>query len=131
MDALKKAQFLSLYCMAVADGTLSAEELACLYGIAKNSFNLSDKDIVSSLLEQGTTFVLPDTMEGKVRFLYHMGEVAWADGKVVDSERSLLAKYARAMGFDARNIDEIVDFMLQQVKARTPLEEVVSSILSD
>lgn len=130
MNAIEKAQFLSLYCMVLADGIITAEELTCLYEIGKDGYDLTDNEINKAVTEAGSSFVLPETLEAKITLLYYLSEIAWADGKIENTEKHLLAKYARVMGFADDKIDGIVEYMLQQAHDKKPLQDVLAEILS-
>lgn len=130
MNAIEKSQFLALYCMVLADGIITADELTCLYKIGKDGYDLTDSEINKAVTEVGSSFVLLETLESKVTLLYYLGEIAWADGKIDNTEKDLLAKYARVMGFADENIDDIVEYMLQQAHDKKPLNDVLAEILS-
>ena len=124
----KKYQFLALYSMVLADGEITWEELSTLYRIGKECYGLTDEKISITVREAGTSYVLPTTLDDKVRLLYHLSEIAWADGVIDVQEKTLLADFARKMGFEENNIDGIVDYMLSQVGGKVSLEEVISDI---
>ena len=124
----KKYQFLALYSMVLADGEITWEELSTLYRIGKECYGLTDEKISSTVREVGTSYVLPTTLDDKVRLLYHLSEIAWADGVIDAQEKTLLADFARKMGFEENNVDGIVDYMLSQVGEKVSLEEVISDI---
>lgn len=124
----KKYQFLALYSMVLADGEITWEELSTLYRIGKECYGLTDERISSTVRETATSYVLPTTLDEKVRLLYHLSEIAWADGVIDAQEKTLLADFARKMDFKEDNIDGIVDYMLSQVEKKVPLEKVISDI---
>ena len=124
----KKNQFLALYSMVLADGEITWEELSKLYSIGRDCYGLTDEKISSAVKEAGTSFILPTKLEEKIRLLYHLSEIAWADGKIDDTEKDLLANYTRKMGFDENNVDGIVNYMLSQVQNKVPLETVISNV---
>ena len=124
----KKYQFLALYSMVLADGEITWEELSTLYRIGKECYGLTDERISSTVRETATSYVLPTTLDEKVRLLYHLSEIAWADGVIDAQEKTLLADFARKMDFEENNIDGIVDYMLSQVEKKVPLEKVISDI---
>lgn len=124
----KTYQFLALYSMVLADGEITWEELSALYRIGKECYGLTDEKISNTVKEAGTSYALPTTLNEKVKLLYHLSEIAWADGKIDQQEKNLLAGYARRMDFEEKNIDGIVDYMLSQVESKVPLETVMSEI---
>lgn len=124
----KTYQFLALYSMVLADGEITWEELSALYRIGKECYGLTDEKISSTVKEAGTSYALPTKLNEKVKLLYHLSEIAWADGKIDPQEKNLLAGYARRMDFEEENINGIVDYMLSQVESKVPLETVMSEI---
>lgn len=129
MDDTLKAHFLSLYCMVMADGIVSAKELETLYRIGRENYGLSTEEINKAIVSSGTSFLVPEEAEEKVRILYEMAEIAWADGDIDPTERNLLRRYATRLGFMEENAEAIADFMLQQVKEGKSFEEVKQAIV--
>ena len=121
-------RFLALYSMVVADGMVTWEELSTLYRIGKECYGLTDEKISNTVKEVGTSYVLPTELDDKVELLYHLCEIAWADGEIASVEKELVARYARMMDFEEENIDSIVEYMLSQVENKVSLETVLSEI---
>ena len=68
----------------------------------------------------------------KARFL-SLYSMILADG-IIDAremERSLICKYAKRMGFIEENINDIVDYLLQQAKAHVPISDVIDNIMKE
>ena len=131
MEELLKARFLSLYCMLIADGVVDAKELETLYRIGRENYHLTPEEINKNVVSAGTSFVAPDKMEDRISILYEMAEIAWADGNIDETERSLLARYAVRLGFQDENADGIADFMIQQVKNGVSQNDVIQMIIND
>lgn len=128
MENQTKSIFLDLYCMVIADGNVASEEMEILYRIGREEYHISETEINEAVLVSGTSFYIPDTLDGKVTLLYHLAEVAWADGKIEDSETRLLKKYALRFGFYEENVDDLIEYLLQQVKEKVPINEVLAKI---
>lgn len=128
MEKLLQSRFLSLYCMVLADGIVEAKELETLYRIGRENYNLTPEEINNSVVTAGTSFVAPRRKEDRLRILYEMAEIAWADGKIDNTERSLLARYAIRLGFKEENAMEIAHFMLQQVKDGVSQDQAIKQI---
>lgn len=128
MENQTKSIFLDLYCMVIADGNVASEEMETLYRIGKKEYQISEKEINEAVLVSGTSFYIPDTLDGKVTFLYHLAEIAWADGKIENSEKHLLKKYALRFGFYENNVDDLIEYLLQQVKDKVSINEVLINI---
>lgn len=131
MEERLKSRFMGLYCMILADGIVDSRELETIYRIGRENYGLSADEITATVRDSGTSFNLPVLLDDKVRLLYEMGEVAWADGRIEESERNLLLKYALRMNFKEENLDAIVDYILEKVEHKIPVEEVIKEIKND
>lgn len=130
MEELQKSRFLSLYCMMLADGIVQAKELEVLYRIGQENYHLTPEEINKTVVTAGTSFIAPEKTEDKIAILYEMAEIAWADGEIDETERSLLARYAVRLGFKEENAESITEFMLQQVKDGVSQKDVISQIMN-
>ena len=130
MDQTKKSQFLALYRMVWADGVIDPLELETIYRIGTESYGLTQDEITDSLQNAGTSLQLPQTIEDKVKFLFNLAEVAWADGVIEPSEKELLRKYVIHLGFEEENAHQITEFMLNAVEKGQTVEEILSIILN-
>lgn len=130
MEEILKSRFLSLYCMVMADGVVEAKELETLYRIGRENYHLTSEEINKNVVSAGTSYVVPSKIEDRISILYEMAEIAWSDGEIDETEKSLLSKYAVRFGFKEENAEGIAEFMLQQVKDGVPQTEVVNQILN-
>ncbi len=130
MDQTKNSQFLALYRMVLADGVIDPLELETIYRIGTESYGLTQDEITDSLQNAGTSLQLPQTIEDKVKFLFNLAEVAWADGVIEPSEKELLRKYVIHLGFEEENAHQITEFMLNAVEKGQTVEEILSIILN-
>ena len=130
MDQTKKSQFLALYRMVLADGVIDPLELETIYRIGTESYGLTQDEITDSLQNAGTSLQLPQTIEDKVKFLFNLAEVAWADGVIEPSEKELLRKDVIHLGFEEENAHQITEFMLNAVEKGQTVEEILSIILN-
>lgn len=128
MDDNLKSRFLALYCMVLADGVIDIKELETLYRIDREHYNVSADEINQAIRESGTSFIMPENLESKIRLLYNLTEIALADGVLDVTEKNLLKRYAKRMNFLDENIDDIVDWMVEKVKGKEPIEQVFKEI---
>lgn len=128
MEELLKSRFLSLYCMVMADGIVDAKELGVLYRIGRENYHISAEDINKAVTSAGTSFVAPEKITDRIGILYEMAEIAWADGKIDEMEKSLLSRYAVRLGFKKENATDIADFILEEVKKGTRLEQIIDAV---
>lgn len=130
MDDKLKAHFLSLYCIVMADGIVSAKELEALYRIGRERYHISSEEINKAIISSGTSFIVPEDIEERIRILYEMAELAWADGEIDQTEKVLLRRYTIRFDFMEENADAIVEFLLQQIKANKSFDEVIKTIIN-
>ena len=130
MEEILKSRFLGLYCMVMADGIVEAKELETLYRIGRENYQLTPEEINKTFVSAGTSFVAPSKKEDRISILYEMAEIAWADGEIDETEKSLLARYAVRFGFKEENAMGIAEFMLQQVKDGVKQEDVIKQIIN-
>ncbi len=128
MDATLKSQFLSLYCMVLADGVIDARELETLYKIGTEQYGLTQSEITATVRDAGSSFIMPTTLDGKIRFLFNMAQIAYADGEIDATERELLKRYIIKMDFAEENVDGIADFLLQSVKDGITVDRIISIV---
>lgn len=114
--------------MVLADGIIEAKELETLYRIGTENYGLTLEQITQAIKESGTSFVSPQSLEDKIRTLYDMCQIAWADGVIDESEINLLKKYVVKMGFQPENANEITSFMLDRVKQGKNVTEILNEI---
>lgn len=128
MNEKMKSEFIELYKMVLADGDVAPEEMEVLYRIGTEEYNVSLEEINVAIRDADTTFFIPETLDGKVRLLYHLAEIAWADGKIEESEKTLLKRYTDLFGFIEENQDALVDYMLEQVKEKVDLQSIINQL---
>lgn len=120
-----QSQFLALYCMVVADGIIDVKELEALYRIGEEQYGLSSQEINQAVLSGGTSFVVPESVEAKIRFLFNLATIAMADGNLDSTEKTLLQKYIVRVGFMPENSEEIGDFFVDCVREGKSIEETI------
>lgn len=130
MDPTLKSHFLTLYCMVLADGVVDVSELQMLYEIGIKDYGLKSDEIFEAVRDVGTSFFVPDSLEGKIKVLHDMAKIAWADGEIDSSERELIKKYALHYGFQPENVEAIADFMLDSVHEGLNTEQITQKILN-
>ncbi len=114
--------------MVLADGVIDARELETLYKIGVEQYGLTQEAITSIVRNAGTSFVMPATLPDKIRFLYNMAQIAYADGEIDSTEEDLLKKYIAKMGFEDENINGIAEFMFNSVKENISVNDIINQI---
>ena len=123
-----KSQFLSLYCMVLADGIIDARELETLYRIGTEQYGLTQEEITATVRDAGTSFIMPTELSDKIRFLYNMAQIACADGEIDNTEIDLMKRYIRKMNFAEENINAIADYMFDSVKEGKSINSILMHI---
>jgi len=114
--------------MIIADGIVHPKELETLYRIGVESYGLTEKEIVRSIVSAGKTSVIPELPEDRICLLYEMALIAWADGVIEDSERNMLRRYAILYGIDDKNVDELVDYLLAKAKDNISEDKIIKDL---
>lgn len=125
-----QSHFLALYCMILADGVIDVKELETLYRIGKEQYGLTEKEINQAVLQNGNSFTVPENIDSKIKLLYNLATIAWADGVLEDTERNLMRKYISRLGFLDENIDAIAEFIFNSVKEGKTIDETLLSAKS-
>lgn len=125
-----KSFFLSLYSMVIADGLVSPKELEFMYKLGKEVYHLTEDEINKYIVSADVSFVIPETVEDKVRVLYQLAMVAWADQDIDAHERDLLKRYVLRYQFEEENADGIVDYLIDRVENNASIESVLNDILN-
>lgn len=111
--------------MMLADGIIDARELETLYKIGIESYGLTPEEISQSVKDAGTSFIIPELLSSKIELLYQMAQIALADDKADQTETNLMKKYALKMGFDAQNLNGIIEVLLTSVRNNIQVEEII------
>jgi uncharacterized tellurite resistance protein B-like protein len=119
-----KGHFLRLYQMALTDESFTQEELTMLYRLAEDR-NVSKEDLDKLLLEPAIPMSIPESPEDRLHYLYDLGMMIWADGKVHEDELITLKKYCRRFDFLDENIDELAQYILDSVEQNKTFEEIL------
>jgi len=128
MDTNTKSHFLLLYSMILADGVIDAKELETLYRIGREHYGVTSEQINAAVVSSGVMNEIPSNDEDKIRILYEMALIAWADGVIQDSEKSMLKKYAQRYGVTEDKVDLLTDYLLGQAKENKNVEDVINSL---
>lgn len=128
VDAVVQSQFLSLYCMILADGIIDVKELEVLYRIGSEQYGLDATEITKAVRDSGSSFIVPAALDDKVQLLYNLAQIAVADGNVDDSEREIMKKYISRVGFLEENADGIAQFLFDAAFKNLSLSEVLEQL---
>nr|WP_321222418.1 hypothetical protein [uncultured Psychroserpens sp.] len=123
-----KSHFLRLYQMAFSDDNFDVLELKMLYRFAEER-GVSEVQLQQVLLNPLTEDAkIPDSLNLKIEYLNDLAKMIWADGVVTEDERNTLLKYCKRFGFLDKNLQQLVDFLLECAKQKLSLEEILTKI---
>lgn len=114
--------------MVLADGIIDARELETLYRIGTEQYGLTQEEITATVRDAGTSFIMPTELSDKIRFLYNMAQIAYADGEIDNTEIDLMKRYIRKMNFAEENINAIADYMFDSVKEGKSINSILMHI---
>jgi uncharacterized tellurite resistance protein B-like protein len=128
MDTKSKRLFLELYQMILSDTEVHPKELEVLYLIAKEH-GISEAEMQEGLLYPGS-FISSDDLNKneRIKHLYNLARIAWADGVLDDREIETLQSASKRLGFAEENVDTIATFLLEQAHENKSFEEVLEII---
>lgn len=125
-----RSHFLRLYQMALTDDDFDALELQMLYHIAQ------EKGIPQEELDKlffnpvNTKLSIPEDLNTKIEYLYDLTIIMWADGIITVDEINTLKKYCKIFDFLEENIEDLVSYLIDCVKAGTTKEEIIIQLNS-
>ena len=122
----RQLQFLELYRMVLADGIAHPKEMETLYRIGIENYGLTNEQITKEIAEESFSTFIPQTPEDKIKLLYELALIAWADGVIEESEKKLLKRYAILFGIKEELSDEFVDFLLKKVQDNVSENEITN-----
>lgn len=126
-----KQLFLGLYKMVIADDDTDPREMEILYKTGRD-YGITNDEINDAIVNnRGIDLYTPENLEDKVRFLYIMAQIAWANEVIDPEERELLKETAKRFDFEEENLDGIVDYLLEKVQNNIPVEDVINEINND
>jgi uncharacterized tellurite resistance protein B-like protein len=123
-----KSHFLQLYQMALSDDQFNVLELQMLYhfaderGIPKEELDKLFSNPVN------TDFIVPESLNTKIEYLYDLARIIWADEKVTDDELNMLRKYCRKFDFVEENINDLSDYLIDCVQKNIGKDQIISQL---
>ncbi|MBZ4043255.1 tellurite resistance TerB family protein [Flavobacterium hibisci] len=123
-----KSHFLRLYQMALSDDQFDVLELQMLYHFADER-GIPKEELDKLFLNPvNTEFIVPESLNTKIEYLYDLTRIIWADGKVTDDELNMLRKYCRKFDFVEENINDLSDYLIHCVQKNIGKEEIISQL---
>ena len=121
----QKSHFLNLYHIALCDMQIEPTELEKLYLIGSEK-GITSEEIDSIVLHPDKIkFIIPESIEQKIEYLYDLAQIAWSDGKIDNNEKFTLELFCSKFGFEQDHISTITQFILDEVEKKTKLSDVL------
>ena len=125
-----KSHFLRLYQMALSDDRFDVLELQMLYHFADER-GIPKEELDKLFLNPvNTEFIVPESLNTKIEYLYDLTRIIWADEKITDDELNMLRKYCRKFDFIEENINDLSDYLIDCVQKNIGKEEIISQLNS-
>jgi len=128
IDEQVKSHFLNLYAVALTDTQIDTKELELLFHMG-NERGIPKEEIQDIILRpDAIKFTIPVDTIHKMEYLYDFARMAWANGEVDEYERVALRKFCVKFGFLEENIEELVQFLLDQAEKGTSSSELLDIV---
>lgn len=128
IDEQVKSHFLNLYAVALTDTQIDTKELELLFEMG-NERGIPKEEIQNIILRPDAfKFTIPTETIQKMEYLFDFARMAWANGEVDDYERVALRKFCVKFGFLEENIDELVQFLLDEAEKGTSNTDLIKIV---
>ena len=111
--------------MVMADGTADPNEMTTLYRIGIENYGLTQEEMSEVISQGGVSTFIPELYSERIKLLYQMAIIAWADGVIEESEHTFLQRYALKFGIQEDKVKEFVDFLLSKVQEGVSEDEII------
>ncbi|MDC8002728.1 hypothetical protein POV27_01570 [Aureisphaera galaxeae] len=122
-----KSHFLRLYQIALSDEDFDVLELRMLYKFAEDR-GISKVQLNGLLLSPDSYSTIPETLEGRVEYLYDLALMIWADGKVTEDEYNTLKKYCKKFDFEDDKIIPITEYLLECANKKVSKDDILNNL---
>lgn len=121
----KQLQFLELYRMVMADGIAHPKEMETLYRIGIEEYGLTNKQISQTITQESSSAIIPEDPKDRIKLLYELAIIAWADEVIEESEKNLLRRYVILFGIKEELADNFTDFLLKKVQENVSEKDII------
>ena len=122
-----QSQFIRMYKIAIADNDFSALELKMLYDFARDR-NIPERELDKILFQAQGEFVIPEHLEDKIKYLYDLSLMIWADGIVTEDEENTLKKFCKRFGFDEEAIENLSKYLIENAREKVAVTEITQHV---
>ncbi len=126
-----QSHVVNMFAMAIADGTVTPEELAVIVevGVASGLTAAQIDEIIAN--PHRIRFAPPPSLVDKIAQLYDLARVLVTDGRIDPREVDTLRGFARRFGLSRELAEGVVAGLVDEVRAGTPREVLVSTVSSE
>ena len=126
----QRNHLIDLYRLALVDEDFDMREVFLLTGLCKK-YNVNLNEISIKLTSTEHEVLIPESIEERIKYLYELTQMAWADNIIQDCERDMLRNYALRYDFLEENVDRIVDYLIDSVRDGKTLESIYKELQTE
>lgn len=126
----QRNHLIDLYRLALVDEDFDMREVFLLTELCKK-YNVNLNEISIKLTSTEHEVLIPESVEERIKYLYELTQMAWADNIIQDFERDMLRNYALRYDFLEENVDSIVDYLIDSVRDGKTLESIYKELQTE
>jgi hypothetical protein len=126
----QRNHLIDLYRLALVDEDFDMREVFLLTELCKK-YNVNLNEISIKLTSTEHEVLIPESVEERIKYLYELTQMAWADNIIQDYERDMLRNYALRYDFLEENVDSIVDYLIDSVRDGKTLESIYQELQTE
>lgn len=126
----QRNHLIDLYRLALVDEDFDMREVFLLTELCKK-YNVNLNEISIKLTNTEHEVLIPESVEERIKYLYELTQMAWADNIIQDCERDMLRNYALRYDFLEENVDRIVDYLIDSVRDGKTLESIYQELQTE
>ena len=126
-----RSRVIELFALAIADGFVSAEELALIYEKGKQ-LGLTSAQVDEAIQNpHRVASNLPTSLLDAITRLYDLASVIVTDGKIDPREIEVMRAYAHRFGVAAELVDDVIAALVEEVRAGTPRDQLIETLTKE
>lgn len=126
----QRNHLIDLYRLALVDEDFDMREVFLLTELCKK-YNVNLNEISIKLTSTEHEVLIPESIEERIKYLYELTQMAWADNIIQDCERDMLRNYALRYDFLEENVDSIVNYLIDSVRDGKTLESIYKELQTE
>lgn len=126
----QRNHLIDLYRLALVDEDFDMREVFLLTELCKK-YNVNLNEISIKLTSTEHEVLIPESVEERIKYLYELTQMAWADNIIQDCERDMLRNYSLRYDFLEENVDRIVDYLIDSVRDGKTLESIYQELQTE